>query len=154
MKFLILTLLIPSILLAETHGYVYPLMDTRISSGFGTRKHPIKKIIRHHKGIDLAVPRDTPIRAIADGLVVYADPHSGYGNFVVLKHKDGTTSHYGHCEKILAKTGSHVKAGKIIALVGDSGLATGPHLHLEIRKDGIAKDPLKVFPALSKKAKG
>lgn len=135
-------------------SYIYPLMDARLSSNFGTRKHPITKAIRHHDGLDLAAPQASPIRAIASGLVVFADPYSGYGNLVVILHPDGTSSHYGHNSKNLVTPGTHVKAGAIIALVGSTGLATGPHLHFEIRSNGKALDPLKIFPGLLVEAEG
>ena len=136
------------------NSYIYPLMDARVSSNFGTRKHPITKAVRHHQGLDLAAPKDAPIRAISGGTVVFSDPHSGYGNLVVLLHPDGTSSHYGHNSRNLATPGTKVKAGAIIALVGSTGLATGPHLHFEIRRNGQAQDPLKIFPGLLVAAEG
>ncbi len=135
-------------------SYIYPLMDARLSSNFGTRKHPVSKAIRHHDGLDLAAPKESPIRAIANGIVVFSDPHAGYGNLVVILHPDGTSSHYGHNTKNIVKPGIKVKAGAIIAYVGSTGLATGPHLHFEIRRNGKALDPLKIFPGLLVEAEG
>ena len=129
-------------------------MDARLSSKFGKRYHPVRKIQRHHNGLDLAAPRSAPIRAVAAGLVVFSDVYKGYGNLVVIKHQDGITSHYGHNQANLVNPGERIQAGQIIAEVGSTGLSTGPHLHLEIRKNGKPMDPLKLFPGLTAEAKG
>ncbi len=126
--------------------FVFPLLGERVSSSFGPRKHPVRKVHRHHNGIDLAAPDGAQIRAIASGTVVFADPYKGYGKLVVVLHKNGITSHYGHCKEILAEPGAVVKAGEIIATVGSTGLATGPHLHFEIRCMKIPLDPLDFLP--------
>jgi murein DD-endopeptidase MepM/ murein hydrolase activator NlpD len=135
-------------------GFVYPLMGTRISSDFGDRTHPVLRVIKHHNGIDLAAPQSAPIRAIRPGLVVFADPYGGYGNLVVVDHGNGLTSHYGHCEKIIARPGQRVKAGQIIALVGATGRVTGPHLHFEIRKNGEPQDPESLLPGIAATSEG
>lgn len=135
-------------------GLVYPLMAPRISSEFGMRKHPIRKVMRHHDGMDLAAPLGAQVRAIADGVVVYADPYAGYGNLVVIMHKAGITTHYGHLSKIDVQPGKHVRAGQIIATVGSTGISTGPHLHLEVRINGEAVDPEIVVPNLTEDAQG
>ena len=156
MRKILLIIFIPLFLQADTlpSFSVYPLMDAKISSGFGSRKHPVKKILRHHDGVDLAAPEDAPIRAIDDGLVVFADPHGSYGNLVVIEHKNQISSHYGHCKEIKVKTGSTVKAGTIIATVGETGLVSGPHLHLEIRQNAKPLDPLKIFPGIKSESEG
>jgi murein DD-endopeptidase MepM/ murein hydrolase activator NlpD len=133
---------------------VYPVMSPRLSSGFGTRKHPIKKVSRHHDGVDLAAPKDSPVRAIKAGLIVYADPYGGYGKLVVVQHPDGMTTHYGHLNSIKAQPGKHVKAGEIIGAVGSTGHSTGPHLHLEFRKDGKVLNPQIFLKDLIGKAEG
>ena len=138
----------------QQNTYIYPLQDAYISSNFGMRTHPIKKLRRHHSGIDLAADSDAPIRAMTEGRVIYADPHGGYGKLVVIEHGNGLTSHYGHCNEVLVRPGQAVLAGQLIGRVGKTGTATGNHLHLEIRKDGKAQDPIKFFPALVKPAKG
>jgi len=135
-------------------AYVYPLMGTRISSDFGSRNHPVLRVTKHHSGIDLAAPQGAPIRVIRDGVVVFADPYSGYGNLIVVKHENGLTSHYGHCRTILVKPGQHVRAGQILATVGSTGITTGPHLHFEIRMDGAPKDPERFIPGLADSAEG
>jgi murein DD-endopeptidase MepM/ murein hydrolase activator NlpD len=135
-------------------AFVYPVMGPRMSSDFGLRKHPIKKARRHHDGIDLAAPVGAPIRAIADGQVMYADPHGGYGKYIVVRHLNGITSHYGHCDTMEVLPGHTVTAGQIIGTVGNSGASTGPHLHFEIRRDGEAQDPESFLPGLAEEAAG
>jgi murein DD-endopeptidase MepM/ murein hydrolase activator NlpD len=144
----------PLVLASTRTAFVYPVMGPRMSSDFGTRKHPVKKVRRHHDGIDLAAPVGAPIRAIADGQVMYADPHGGYGRYVVIQHLDGFTSHYGHCEKLDVAPGQNVAAGQIIGTVGSSGVSTGPHLHFEIRRNGEARNPERYLPGLADQAAG
>jgi murein DD-endopeptidase MepM/ murein hydrolase activator NlpD len=153
---LVLACAVASSVLAEATlpSLVYPLMSPRVSSKFGSRTHPIFKVSRHHSGIDLAAPRGAPIRAVRDGLVVFADPYAGYGNLVVVQHENGFTSHYGHCDTIRVKISQSVSAGEIIATVGSTGNSTGPHLHFELRKDGKALDPEEYVPGLTAQAKG
>jgi len=134
--------------------FVYPVMTPRLASNYGTRVHPIVKMVRHHNGVDLAAPEGAPIRAVANGIVVFADPYAKYGNLVVVAHGNEITTHYGHCQEIKAKTGKVVKAGEIIGTVGATGGATGPHLHFEIRKAGVPQDPEKYLPALAEEAEG
>lgn len=136
------------------HSIVYPLMGARISSSFGTRNHPVLKVTRHHGGVDLAAPVGAPIRSIKNGTVVFADPHGGYGNLVVIQHKDGFTSHYGHCDTIKVRPGQKVRGGDIIATVGATGRVTGPHLHLEIRHEGIPIDPETLIENLASAGEG
>ena len=135
-------------------SFVYPLMGPKVTSAFGTRRHPVRKVVRHHNGLDLAAENGAPIRAVESGIVVFADPYAGYGKLVVIKHKNGLTTHYGHCESIGVKPGTSVKAGAIIGTVGETGLATGPHLHFEVRRNGNPLDPEKIFPNLREAAAG
>jgi murein DD-endopeptidase MepM/ murein hydrolase activator NlpD len=135
-------------------AFVYPVMGPRLSSDFGKRKHPVLKSTRHHHGVDLAAPEQSPIRAIAGGQVIYADPYAGYGNLVVVRHDDGMTSHYGHCRTIKVSIGQRVKPGQMIATVGSTGISTGPHLHFEIRVDGQPRDPELFLPGLASAAEG
>lgn len=133
---------------------VYPVMGPRMSSDFGLRRHPIRKHRTHHHGVDLAAPQGAPIRVIAGGQVVYADPLGGYGKIVVVRHASGLTSHYGHCDSIAVSIGQIVKPGDILGTVGSTGLSTGPHLHFEIRLDGKPQDPEKYLPGLDAPAAG
>ncbi len=136
------------------HALVFPVMAPRLSSKFGKRKHPIARVTRHHSGVDLAAPRSSQIRAVADGTVVFSDTFSHYGKLVVIQHADGVTSHYGHCDQLLASPGELIKAGQIIATVGSTGLSTGPHLHFEIRRNGEPLNPEILLPALHSRADG
>ena len=121
-----------------------PLEFTRISSGFNSaRKHPILNLIRAHKGTDYAAPIGTPVRAAGDGRIIYAGPKGGYGNLVEIDHSRGITTVYGHLSRFAKGTrvGEHVTQGNVIAYVGMTGLATGPHLHYEYRVNGVFKNP-------------
>ena len=144
----------PLLIASARTAFVYPVMGPRLSSDYGMRKHPVRKARKHHDGIDLAAPVGAPIRAIADGQVMYADPHGGYGRYVVIRHLDGFTSHYGHCEKLEVVPGQKITAGQIIGTVGSSGVSTGPHLHFEIRRNGEAQNPEQYLPGLADQAAG
>ncbi|HMO02891.1 MAG TPA: M23 family metallopeptidase [Oligoflexia bacterium] len=140
--------------LAIPGGLVYPLMDTKVASDFGKRRHPIARAVKHHNGIDLAAPYGSPVRAVKEGIVIFADFYGAYGNLVTIKHGPATTTHYGHLMKIKVKPGQKIKAGDIIGLVGSTGLSTGPHLHFEIRVNGKPHDPRRVIPDLAANAEG
>jgi murein DD-endopeptidase MepM/ murein hydrolase activator NlpD len=121
-----------------------PVEFTRISSRFNSaRHHPILNLIRAHKGIDYAAPMGTPVRAAGDGRVGYAGPKGGYGNVVEIEHSRSITTVYGHLSRFAKGTraGAHVTQGQVIAYVGMTGLATGPHLHYEYRVNGVFKNP-------------
>jgi murein DD-endopeptidase MepM/ murein hydrolase activator NlpD len=140
---------------ALSTSLVYPLMGPRESSSYGIRKHPLRKrVSHHHAGIDLAAPRGAIIRAIASGRVMYSDPHGGYGNFIVIRHPNGLTSHYGHCDTLKVQVGQSVTAGQVIATVGSTGASTGPHLHFEIRRDGQPQNPERYLPGLEAPSEG
>jgi murein DD-endopeptidase MepM/ murein hydrolase activator NlpD len=121
-----------------------PVEFTRISSKFNsTRLHPILNLIRAHKGVDYAAPTGTPVRAAGDGRIRYAGPKGGYGNVVEIEHTRSIVTVYGHLSRFAKGThvGAHVNQGTVIAYVGMTGLATGPHLHYEYRVDGVFKNP-------------
>ena len=124
-----------------------PVKFTRISSKF-TRKrwHPVLKRWRSHKGVDYAAPRGTPVKAAGNGKVAFKGKKGGYGNVIFLHHGSKYTTVYGHLSRFARgiKTGSTVKQGQIIAYVGSSGLATGPHLHYEFRVHGKHQNPLTI----------
>ncbi len=130
--------------------FLWPVQG-RISSRFSrNRWHPILKRRRPHKGLDIAAPRGTPVKAAAPGVVIFADYWGGYGNVVILDHglHEGRRyqTRYAHLSQILVQVGETVEAGDLIGRVGSTGLATGPNLHFEIRVDGEAVDPLKYLP--------
>jgi murein DD-endopeptidase MepM/ murein hydrolase activator NlpD len=121
----------------------WPLSEPRLSSAFGRRQG------RVHEGIDLAAPTGTAIRAAEDGQVLYAgDAVRGYGNMVVLQHGGDLLTVYAHGSVLLVRTGDKVTAGQEIARVGQSGRATAPHLHFEVRRGQVPQDPLPFLPEL------
>lgn len=128
-------------------GFVKPLTHAWISQGFGCTSFAFEPVDRAcpgghwHSGIDLAAARDTPVRATLPGVVTVIVSATGYGLHVVIDHGGGLSSLYGHLDTVLVYSGDVVVAGQIIGTVGSSGNATGPHLHFEIRRDGIAEDP-------------
>jgi murein DD-endopeptidase MepM/ murein hydrolase activator NlpD len=115
-----------------------------LSSAFSSmRAHPILHVARPHEGIDVTAPMGTPIEAPAAGVVRDAGWDSGYGNTIVIDHGFGTVTKFAHASKILVREGQRVSRGQRIALVGNTGLATGPHLHYEVHVNGRAVDPLR-----------
>ncbi|HVA16020.1 MAG TPA: peptidoglycan DD-metalloendopeptidase family protein [Stellaceae bacterium] len=133
-----------------------PVDGARISSGFGMRRHPILGFTRMHQGVDFAVPTGTPIMASGDAVVASAGWNSGYGNLVVLKHNAGYSTAYAHMSRFAKgiKPGVHVRQGEVIGYVGMTGLATGPHLHYEVRVDNKPINPLSVKLLPSQKLEG
>ena len=122
--------------------YVYPVWG-RLSSGFGKRKAPKKGASTYHKGVDFAVPIGTAVMASCGGTVTRAGWGSGYGYCVYIQHPDGKSTRYGHLSKVLVKAGQTVSQGQKIALSGNTGVSTGPHLHFEILVGGAQVNPLK-----------
>jgi murein DD-endopeptidase MepM/ murein hydrolase activator NlpD len=109
---------------------------------YGMRMHPIFHEMRMHTGIDIGAPKNANILAVNSGTVIIAGWSNGYGNKVVIDHGGGIATLYAHCNKILVHVGQGVEKGQVIALIGETGWATGPHLHFEILKDGERHDPL------------
>lgn len=125
-----------------------PLSFARVSSYFGMRFHPILRVVRPHQGVDYVAPRGTPVSAIADGVVTMARWNGGYGKVVEIRHSGGLVSRYGHLSGYGpgVKVGKFIRQGATVGYVGATGLATGPHLHFEIRQNGKPVNPLKVIP--------
>jgi len=123
-----------------------PVDGARISSGFGMRFHPVLGYTRMHKGIDFAVPTGTPVMAAGSGTIKKEGWEGGYGNFVLLDHGNSYATAYGHLSRFApgVHIGSHVRQGEVIAFSGATGLATGPHLHYEIRINGTQVNPATV----------
>jgi murein DD-endopeptidase MepM/ murein hydrolase activator NlpD len=118
-----------------------PVPNAYISSRFGSRIHPIKKFPHFHKGIDLVAPPGTPIIAPADGVVIAAGRNGGYGLQVMIDHKYGFKTRFGHMQKIYVRKGQHIKRGDKIGEVGKTGLTTSYHLHYEVYLDNKPLDP-------------
>jgi murein DD-endopeptidase MepM/ murein hydrolase activator NlpD len=121
-----------------------PLEFSRVTSGFSKgRYHPLLKEKRPHYGVDLGAPTGTPIRAVADGVVVVSGRHGGHGNYVEVKHSGPYGTSYSHLSAILVRKGQKVKQGDVIGRVGSTGLSTGPHLHYQMTINGKYVDPMK-----------
>lgn len=128
---------------ANSGGYVWPLtVSGRISSYFGYRDAPTEGASTFHKGIDVAVPTGTGILATKSGTVVTSAYSSSAGNYVAVSHGDGVYSYYMHCSKLLVSEGDKVSKGQKIALSGNTGISTGPHLHFAIFANGSYVNPL------------
>ena len=113
----------------------------KYKSGFGWREHPITHGRNFHKGLDIKAKYGSLVWAAADGVIIAAGAASGYGNVVIIQHKDGFTTLYAHNSVILVSTGQKVHRGQPIARAGNSGASTGTHVHFEVRKDGKPDDP-------------
>jgi murein DD-endopeptidase MepM/ murein hydrolase activator NlpD len=129
------------ILLASTPS-IWPVKGW-LSSRFGKRVSPFTGEKEFHRGIDVPTRMGAPVQAPADGIVSSMIWDHGYGNVLTLKHGYGLVTKYAHLKKVLVKRGQHVKRGETIALVGDSGRSTGPHLHYEVHLNRVAVNPLR-----------
>jgi murein DD-endopeptidase MepM/ murein hydrolase activator NlpD len=124
---------------APTQWWAYPLPGAKVISPFGSRGG------RRHTGVDLKTVNKDEIHAAFDGEVVFSGPFSGYGNLVRLRHNNGLETYYSHNSKNLVKVGERVKAGQVIALIGQTGRASTPHLHFETRIGGQPVNPNRFF---------
>jgi murein DD-endopeptidase MepM/ murein hydrolase activator NlpD len=139
LKIFLLLLIIPLLTLQM------PVVAMTITSSFGWRTHPITGESSFHNGIDIAADEGTPIPAVWAGQVVYADWYTGFGNTVIIDHGSNTYTLYGHCSQLLVSPGDRVEQGGIIALVGTTGMSTGPHLHLSLIRNNQYIDPLVIW---------
>jgi murein DD-endopeptidase MepM/ murein hydrolase activator NlpD len=121
-----------------------PVEFSRISSGFSMRFHPILNKWKAHLGTDFAATTGTPARAVGDGVVAFSGVQNGYGNVVFVHHRNGNETVYAHLSKLLVNKGQSVSQGQTIGLVGSTGWATGPHLHFEVRVNGVQRDPMTI----------
>ncbi|MEM9989648.1 MAG: peptidoglycan DD-metalloendopeptidase family protein [Pseudomonadota bacterium] len=121
-------------------GFVVPLTYKKITSYFGPRDG------RPHRGVDFSADRGTRVWASAPGRVTFVGRQRGYGRIVILDHENGMESYYAHLSAFSVREGQRVAQGHPIGKVGASGNATGPHLHFEIRQDGVAIDPMRFLP--------
>jgi murein DD-endopeptidase MepM/ murein hydrolase activator NlpD len=118
-----------------------PNVGGTITSGVGMRIDPIDGKLRHHNGIDIAIREGTPVAAVAAGTVVYSGLRSGYGNTIIVEHENGMLTLYGHNSRLMASTGQQVDPDTVIALSGNTGRSTGPHLHFEAWQAGTNVTP-------------
>ncbi|VVE13005.1 M23 family metallopeptidase [Pandoraea terrigena] len=123
---------------------VMPVSYSRISSDFGTRYHPVRRVKHRHTGIDLVAPTGTPVRAVAKGVVkTIGYERRGFGRYIVIAHRHDSETIYAHLSATARglRVGETVTAGHVIGAVGKTGMVTGPHLHFELRRQGIPADP-------------
>ena len=116
-----------------------------VTSRFGWRSHPVSGQDDFHTGVDIAAAQGTPVLAALPGVVEQTGYSESYGNFVVLRHSDNLRTTYNHCSEILAREGEQLARGDRIALVGSTGISTGPHLHFEVEVKGLKADPLQAL---------
>ncbi|WP_226992917.1 peptidoglycan DD-metalloendopeptidase family protein [Leptospira biflexa] len=122
--------------------FILPVPQSRVTSRFGRRVDPFNKYNRvYHSGLDLAAKVGAPVLSAADGEVVFTGRNGGYGNSVTIQHKNGYKTVYAHCSQILVEVGETVKMGRVVALVGRTGTATGAHLHFEVFRNGKIMNP-------------
>ena len=119
-----------------------PMEFSRVTSGFKMRFHPILQTWRAHLGVDYGAPTGTPVRSIGDGIVDFAGVQNGFGNVVMVKHRGETMTVYAHLSRINVRKGQSIAQGQNLGAVGQTGWATGPHLHFEFRVNGQQRDPL------------
>lgn len=124
-----------------------PLAEGTVTSAFGYREHPTQGGESFHQGLDIGAAAGTPIAAMYYGVVSAAGQSASYGNYVRIDHGNGLEVLYAHCSELLVQKGAVVRAGETVAKVGSTGDSTGPHLHIEMRLDGLAYDPADVLPA-------
>jgi murein DD-endopeptidase MepM/ murein hydrolase activator NlpD len=122
-------------------GLIWPVSGV-LTSGFGGRSSPGGVGSTYHEGIDISVPEGTPIRAAASGTVILASAYGGYGNYTCVDHGSGLSTCYGHQSAFAVASGQKVDQGQVIGYSGNTGASTGPHLHFEVRVNGVAQDPM------------
>ncbi len=128
-----------------TSQFIWPLQGEVVST-FGWRQHPVLGIRQHHDGIDLDVPEGTTVYASAGGEVYFYGEQPGYGSVLMIEHDGGYYTIYGHLKSSLVKSGQYVEKGQKVALSGNTGISSGPHLHLELRNGEFPVDPMSFLP--------
>ncbi|MFA5104192.1 MAG: peptidoglycan DD-metalloendopeptidase family protein [Candidatus Margulisiibacteriota bacterium] len=128
-----------------TGHFIWPLRG-RLTSSFGYRRSPFSRRTQHHTGQDIANSYGTPIKAADGGEVIFAGWWGGYGKAIIIDHGRGLSTVYGHTSRIYVQKDQKVEKGQVIALVGSTGFSTGPHLHFEVRKNGVPQNPIKWLP--------
>lgn len=122
-------------------AWLEPPVSGTVTSAYGYRPHPVTESDDFHRGVDIAAPQGTEIRAPLPGIVSEVDSSAIYGNFITLDHGNGVMTTYCHCDTIVAKQGENLRKGELLATVGSTGISTGPHVHFEIQKDGRYYNP-------------
>jgi murein DD-endopeptidase MepM/ murein hydrolase activator NlpD len=125
---------------------LWPLNNNKIISGYGQRIDPMTGGDEFHPGLDIRAFKFTPVYAAGDGTVIDTEPNSEYGNQILIHHVAQLTTKYAHLAKIVVKKQQDVRQGQVIGYTGDTGRVTGPHLHFEIRNNGIVMDPNNYLP--------
>ncbi|GAA6397012.1 M23 family metallopeptidase [Solibaculum mannosilyticum] len=133
-----------------TGSFYSPLSSGIITSDFGYRNHPKSGQAGFHKGLDIAADEGTPIACAMPGTISQMGEDETAGKFVLVDHAGGVQTFYGHCSEFVAQDGASVRAGETLALVGSTGDSTGPHVHLEIRINGVAHDPARLLESVYK----
>jgi murein DD-endopeptidase MepM/ murein hydrolase activator NlpD len=117
-------------------------VDGRLMGAFGDRTDPFSGEGAFHRGVDISAPTGTPVHATAEGIIVHADASlSGFGRLVVVNHPGGYQTYYAHLSRIFVRVGQEVRRGELVGAVGSTGRVTAPHLHYEVRIDGLARNP-------------
>ncbi|GLV47802.1 peptidase M23 [Thermus sp. LT1-2-5] len=129
-------------------AFLFPMAGARVTSPFGTRRRYGDLFTSYHEGLDLVAPLGTPVRAVAEGVVVLSQRLGVRGEAVVLAHGMGLCTGYWHLAERRVREGERVRAGQVLGLLGSTGLSTGPHLHLEVRLQGVPVDPAPFFQGL------
>ena len=127
---------------------IAPPTSGRVTSFFGFREHPITESDDFHRGLDIAAPEGSGIYTPLPGRVVEIDQSAIYGNYITIDHGNGLLTTYSHCLEIVAPMGANLRKGELVALVGSTGMSTGPHCHFELRKDGIYYNPAWVLDGM------
>jgi murein DD-endopeptidase MepM/ murein hydrolase activator NlpD len=135
-------------------GMQLPVTGAVTSRFSRSRFHPILHMLREHRGVDLAAPSGTRIHAPAAGKVIAVDRRIGFGLTIEVAHTGGIVTRYAHCRLALVQPGDSVTAGQSIGAVGQSGLATGPHLHFELLVNGVARDPIQFIASTHRVSPG
>jgi len=129
----------------KSSQFIWPLLGNVVSP-FGWRVHPVLGIRQHHDGIDIDVPEGTTVYASTGGTVYFYGEQSGYGNVLILQHDGGFITMYGHLKSSLVTKGQYVEKGQKIAISGNTGISSGPHLHFEMRNGEFPIDPMSFLP--------